>query len=412
MAVKEYSVIYKKTQQHVTGLFEELQNPRLVFHSLKHTQNVVNRANEIAGHYHLTENEMLIVYVAAWFHDTGYLFVQPAEHEEKSVALMKEFVQQFSLGEDIIAEIEKCILATRSPRNPANLLQQIIADADTYHLGTNEFKKNNKLVYEEFALDKKGILPKSVFDEQTFAMLQNHEYYTGYCRDLLNDTKRYNMKKIKTKTEKRIKSIEEMAAEEFPLIDEKQGTTKGMQTMLRLTSSNHIQLSEMADNKANILISVNAIIISVILSILLRKLQTDPYLTYPTIIFLMSSVATIVVSILATRPKLSAGTFADEDIVNKKTNLLFFGNFHKMPQADYENAMRRMMNDPDYLYTSIIQDIYSLGTVLGKKYKLIRLAYNIFMFGIIISVLAFGIASFINSGNTSTAVGNSSGSPF
>jgi MFS-type transporter involved in bile tolerance (Atg22 family) len=185
-----------------------------------------------------------------------------------------------------------------------------------------------------------------------------------------------------------------------------------MQTMLRLTSSNHIQLSEMADNKANILISVNAIIISVILSILLRKLQTDPYLTYPTIIFLLSSVATIVVSILATRPKLSSGTFADEDIVNKKTNLLFFGNFHKMPQVNYENAMRTMMQDPDYLYSSIIQDIYSLGTVLGKKYKLIRLAYNIFMFGIIISVIAFGIASFLNNGSASEAITNSSGSPF
>jgi predicted metal-dependent HD superfamily phosphohydrolase len=401
-----YSLIHKKTQQYVTGLFEEHHFHEHVFHNLHHTQTVVNRANEIAGHYHLSEKEMLILYVAAWFHDTGYLFVAPHEHEAKSSLLMKEFLKQFSLREDIIEEIDKCIMASRYPRNPSTRLQEILADADTYHLGTKEFKKYNKLAYAEFKMFNKGNLPRTVFDKETLEMLENHQFYTDYCKDLLNDTKQKNMKKLKTKSEKRIKE------EEYPEINEKQGTTKGMQTMLRLTSSNHIQLSEMADNKANILISVNAIIISVILSILLRKLQTDPYLTYPTIIFLLSSVATIVVSILATRPKLSSGTFADEDIVNKKTNLLFFGNFHKMPQVNYENAMRTMMQDPDYLYSSIIQDIYSLGTVLGKKYKLIRLAYNIFMFGIIISVIAFGIASFLNNGSASEAITNSSGSPF
>jgi MFS-type transporter involved in bile tolerance (Atg22 family) len=168
----------------------------------------------------------------------------------------------------------------------------------------------------------------------------------------------------------------------------------------------------MADSKANILISVNAIIISVILGVLLRKLQTDPYLTIPTMTFLASSVITIVIAILATRPKLNTGTFEDEDIINKKTNLLFFGNFHKMSYQQYETAMRTMMKDSDYLYSSIVQDIFHLGQVLGKKYKLLRIAYNVFMFGIIASVVAFTIAALINTGSPEPAVINSTGSPF
>ena len=234
-------------------------------------------------------------------------------------------------------------------------------------------------------------------------MLNQHRFYTSYCKDLLNDTKIKNVKKLTKKAE--AKAEEEAKFEkkaeskgvktsDSPLnISEKAGTTKGMQTMLRLTSSNHIQLSEMADAKANILISVNAIIISVILSVLLRKLQTDPYLTIPTLIFLTAAVITIVIAILATRPKLNEGTFMEEDVRNKKTNLLFFGNFHKMSQQEYESAMRVMMTDADYLYSSMVQDIYHLGTVLGRKYKLIRLAYTIFMVGIVVSVLAFAAAA-------------------
>src|SRR5690606_33523981 len=166
----------------------------------------------------------------------------------------------------------------------------------------------------------------------------------------------------------------------------------------RLTSDNHLELSGLADGKANILISVNAIIISVILSVLLRRLEVDTHLTIPTIIFLLFSLTTIVISIQATRPKVSSGTFSREDILNKKTNLLFFGNFHRASLKEYEWGMREMMKDQDYLYGALINDIYHLGVVLGKKYKLIRLAYFVFMVGIIISVLAFALAVLLNRG--------------
>ncbi len=86
------------------------------------------------------------------------------------------------------------------------------------------------------------------------------------------------------------------------------------------------------------------------------------------------------------------GVFTEEDIVSKKTNLLFFGNFHKMKREQYEWGMKEMMKDADYLYTSLIRDIYFLGVVLGKKYRMLRIAYTIFMFGLIISVIAFLIA--------------------
>jgi hypothetical protein len=99
--------------------------------------------------------------------------------------------------------------------------------------------------------------------------------------------------------------------------------------------------------------------------------------------------------------------------MSKKTNLLFFGNFHKVQQEKYENAMRTMMGDSDYLYGSLIKDIYSLGVILARKYRLIRIAYNIFMVGIVVSVLAFGIAVYLHnaSSGATTPSGNSATMP-
>lgn len=402
---------FRQIEEHVRGLFQSYQLPKLSFHNLNHTEYVVKKANEIGGHYQLSEQDILTIFLAAWFHDTGYLFVAPSEHEEKGVELMKAFATEINLPAEVINEAAACILATRSPRNPTNLMQEIVCDADTYNFGSKDFKKTNELVFQEFTNVSDKILSKRKFDEGALQMLKEHRFYTSYCKSLLKDDKKRNMKKLKKQLSK-IDDDKYVLEQERGELNEKQGTTKGMQTMLRLTSSNHIQLSDMADSKANILISVNAIIISVILGVLLRKLQTDPYLTIPTLIFLLFSVITIVVAILATRPKVNAGTFNADDIVNKRTNLLFFGNFHSMSLDEYEKAMRTMMKDSDYLYGSIIQDIYHLGVVLGRKYKLIRWAYNIFMVGIVTSVIAFALASHFYTPPTPSEGTNTMGSPF
>lgn len=407
--------MYKKTEQYVTDLFNDNENPNLVFHNLEHTMKVVERTKEIAGHYYLSENDMLAVYIAAWFHDTGYLFTDPAHHEEKSVELMKEFIKVHAPDEKLEVTTEACILATRPPRQHDSLLKEIICDADTYHLGTKEFKDADKKVWEEYNLD--GIaLQEEGWVAKAIELLNTHHFYTKYCIDLLEKGKQKNIKKLKKKLRKKDKKEE--AEDTTKLSDLEKGTSglmsKGIQTMLRLTSQNHFHLSDMADSKANILISVNAIIISVILGVLMRKLEEVPYLTIPTIIFLLVSVTTIVISIIATRPKVNEGTFSRQDILDKKTNLLFFGNFYKAGFEDYNDAMRKMMSDTDYLYGSLIKDIYTLGTVLGRKYKLVRLAYNIFMVGIIVSVLAFALAVFFfHSTPASTGtVTQGTGSPF
>jgi len=255
-------------------------------------------------------------------------------------------------------------------------------------------------------------ISKEEWDIKTLEFLEHHQYYTSYCIELLKEGKKQNIEKLREKIAEY--AVQEDANQLFGTQTtetkaDKQTSSlisKGIQTMLRLSSGNHLRLSEMADRKANILISVNAIIISVSVSVLFRKFETDPFLVIPTIIFLASSVTTIVLSILATRPTVTGGKFSKEDITNKKVNLLFFGNFYKATLEDYKWGMSIMMRDPEYLYGSLIKDVYYLGVVLGKKYKLLRIAYNIFMAGIVISVIAFTISVFTQGPQNTTVITN------
>ncbi len=411
----DYHKIDKRIEEYARGLFDQMHSPTLVFHNLEHTENVVRYTKEIAGHYNFSEKEMLILYAAAWFHDTGYLFTEPGKHEEMSCDIMKKFMKDLVTDEDVIKEIEGCIMSTKAPRHPKNLLQEIICDADTYHLGTKDFKETNKKAFQEAKLRDSNIT-KEEFRKGTIAMLEEHVFYTNYCKELLNDRKKKNLEKLKAKEEntKEKKEKNKATAQNVDLsevVKDKSGLmSKGIQTMLRLTSQNHLRLSEMADQKARILITVNAIVISVILSVFIRKLSTEEYLLIPIIIFLLSAVVTIIIAIIATRPKVTSGTFTMEGVKEKKINLLFFGNFYRSTYEQYNSAMREMMLDTDYLYGSLIKDIYYLGVVLGRKYKLIRIAYNVFMIGIIASVIAFTVATLFGGSSGGTVI-NGTGSP-
>ncbi|MBC7904412.1 MAG: phosphohydrolase, partial [Gemmatimonadaceae bacterium] len=311
-----------------------------------------------------------------------------------------------------------------------NVIEQIICDSDLFHLGTPAFEEKNKLLREEINMLQEKRIGKKEWRQINIDFLERHRYFTDFGRDKLEPVKQQHLHDMSNKLGKKEKKAaqekaadpniavkmleptpdevkdkekdrekekdkekEKLEKEQAKLEKDKQSRTeRGVVAMFRIMSENHINLSQMADSKANIMISVNTIVISIMVSLLLGKLQFYPEYVYPTIILVVVCLSAVVFAILATRPNISGGTFSKEDIQAKKINLLFFGNFYNMELTDYDWAMKEMMADRDYLYGSMIKDIYFLGIVLARKYKFIRYSYNIFMFGLIIAVLAFGFA--------------------
>ncbi|MCF2487220.1 Pycsar system effector family protein [Dyadobacter sp. CY347] len=403
-----------KVRHYVHHFFGTKELAQLSYHNLVHTEAVVSNAVKIANHYRLEDKETFIVVTAAWFHDTGYSTGEAAGHEQRGAALAAGFLRSEEIEESVIAEVEGCILATIWPQNPTNFLQQVVCDADLFHFGTPEFSDWNKLVRKEAEQRSGKKMDKAQWRKSTIALLESHTFQTDFCRDQLDKQKRKNIEKLKEKEletsgipEKTLSVAEtpaiEPAAQPFTLatapeiMDIKKikndRPDKGIETMFRISSNNHQRLSDMADNKAHIMITTTSIIISVLLSVLIRKLEDNTYLIIPTMLLLTICMITMVFSILSTRPTIPHGTFTQEDIDTKNVNLLFFGNFYRMSFSDYSNGMQRMMNDREFLYGSLTKDVYSQGVVLGRKYRLLRIAYNVFMFGIVVSVIAFVFAS-------------------
>ncbi len=157
---------------------------------------------------------------------------------------------------------------------------------------------------------------------------------------------------------------------------------RGVETLFRLLSKNQYTLNTMIDTKSNILISINALILSLILGTVMSQLDTDPHLIYPVIMILFTNLASIAYAIFATRPELVHGK-------SETRNLMFYGNFQDMEESEYVNNITNLMNEGDELYKTIAKDTYYLGKTIDRKFKLLRKSFNIFLIGIILSVIAF-----------------------
>lgn len=385
------SDIIIKTKIFATDLLTNKLDLKHLYHNLKHTERVVKSTKELLDAHSLLDEDNEVLLLSAWLHDTGYT-KGTANHEESGSILAKEFLTAQHYDPQKIQKVIDCIMATKRHYQPQNIREMIIRDADSSHFAQKSYWETSDYLREELSLLNIASYSSKAWCNANMEMFKKeHQFYTDYAKENWQEGKKKNLKKLikDKKTEKQIAKKEAIKAKY-----KTESPDRGIQTLFRVTLRNHLTLSDIADTKANILLSVNAIIISLVLSNLITKLDnpSNTYLIYPTVIFVVFSVASMVMAVLATRPNVTSGEFTKEDVKNKKVNLLFFGNFHKMKLPDYEWAIQELVKDKEYIYTSLTKDLYFLGLVLSRKYSILRWTYTIFMIGIVISVMSFAIA--------------------
>lgn len=385
-----FMTLLNEAEEFVSKLFKDKLSTLFTYHNFNHTLGVVAAVNQIteAENINLLDKEILLI--AAWFHDTGYI-QGCTNHEDSSINIVSTFLKDKEKSSDYIAKVCSLINATRYGYEPQTLFEKIIKDADYFHLGSEEYLSSCESLRIEWKnLDQKCFSDNDWVVENSDFLINRHRFYTDFALQHWQSIKEKNIESI----QKKLIKMEVKKEKENKKRERGEKPDRGIETLFRVTLGNHTRLSGIADSKANILLSVNAIIISIALSTLIPKLDSprNSHLMIPTFIMLISSVVTIIFAILSTRPKVTKGVFDRQDIEERKVNLLFFGNFYKMPLDEYQWAMNEMMKDREYLYNSMIKDLYFLGLVLEKKYRLLRIAYNLFMIGIVLSVVAFVIA--------------------
>ncbi|TGE09784.1 Pycsar system effector family protein [Hymenobacter fodinae] len=394
--------IVKKAKAYITQLFEQQLPSRLVYHSPKHTAVVVKEAKALAEAAGLSESDQEALVLAAWFHDAGYVDTYDG-HEYRSMEIAEQWLTEHDYPADRIAVVKDIIKATHRDEPRDTELQRLLVDADMSNLGREDFFANAELLRTEWETTLGKTYSNTEWAETQLNFLLGTKYYTDAAKERYKEQFKANIKEQRDKlkkTEKKKKKKEEEAEATFA------EPKRGIETMFRTMYSNHMKLSDMADKKANMMISLNAVLMSLIITYFGAKLGSksaalsnvgllrNPVISIPMGILLVTALGSVVTAILCAQPDVTSFKWlkrSPQIATNRRVNLLFFGNFSKLSLDDFQHGMTEIMRQKDALYTNMVTDIYYLGDVLTRKYRLLRLSYTIFMVGLILTALSFGI---------------------
>ncbi|WP_276498117.1 Pycsar system effector family protein [Pontibacter litorisediminis] len=365
--------------------------------TLQHTKTLVAIADAICRFCDFNEAETRLVLLAAWLHDvccteSGELLDEHKRHH------VTGFLADCGLSKAEILKLYHCIAATRYPQAPQDLLEEALCDAVSSFLAADDYVAKA----EQEVLGSSSKVNQYDWIDRHISLLKKHYFFTKYAKRAFSSGKENNLKLLKKKRKelgKENAELEELWEENKSLKkslrrEREQKVSKGIETMFRTSMHSHLQLSVIADRKANMMISVNAIIASIMISSFFNRFESVPHLLLPAILLTVVCLVTVILAILSTRPNIKNSASPDN-----KIDFLFFGDYLQLDPDTYRDGIRNIMRDHNLLYNSMADNIYLQGKVLSKKYHLLKLSYTVFAIGlgvVLVSYLAAWL--FLNQG--------------
>jgi len=175
----------------------------------------------------------------------------------------------------------------------------------------------------------------------------------------------------------------------------KKGSARNIETFYRNAYRTQLDLTGLADMKANIMISINGLIITAIIATEGLLTFSHSYLKFLPVLLLVVSILSMIFAMLAAKPRVANLHVTEEDMLNGEASLLYFNNFLSLTEEQYADAMYNVIEDTENIYRMMSKHIYNLGAVLSRKYSLLRISYSIFLGGIILTGLLFISRTFI-----------------
>ncbi len=189
----------KEFDRHKIDVLDRLRNKlskHLYYHSPQHTERVLNAAEFIAKKEKIKGRELLLIKLAALYHDYGFVNTY-ANHEEEGCRIATEELNALGFKEDDIQKICGMIMATKIPQKAYTRLEEIVADADLEYLGTKDFDHISNKLYLEL-LYRNPELTIEKWNKIQVDFMENHNYFTEYAKKNLEEKKRKHSQKLKT----------------------------------------------------------------------------------------------------------------------------------------------------------------------------------------------------------------------
>lgn len=390
-----HAPLLNAARRHVLHLWNEQHDSRLVFHNYAQAAGAAGLVEKLATAEILSASTAEIALLAAWFHNVGYLY-DTARPVEAGAIRAEFFLVEQGCEPEKIRQVRQCIAAALADGRPETTEARVLSDALHAYDWVENYETRTPLLRLERELLSGHAVNEAEWQRQVDEQLRKCVFFTAFAKTNYEPAlalrlleRRRTLPVADSPEPKKPKSA---GIERFDRLA-RRPLRSSIQTYFRANYGNHIRLSAIADNKAHIMISVNSILLSVAISLLTYQSLTNrnPLYVLPIIMFLVTSLASLTFAVLSSRPRVT--NFVP--VSGQAANPVFFGNFVHLTLEQYEAATDAMLRDGRLLFGNMARDLYFLGQVLDKKYRLLTYSYTVFMMGFVATVGAFIGAYFL-----------------
>ncbi|WP_421765090.1 Pycsar system effector family protein [Ekhidna sp.] len=374
--------ILKKAESYIQDIFSSYDEI-LPFHNIRHIEEVVEVASELGKASDLDGEELEVLLLVVWFYFSGF----PKE-PKKFISHSKAYLEDFCDENGYTHKEEVLLLLVEDQTSNSSKQAKLLHDSLISYKGRKRFFRKAELM----RLERKSLFNQAYteydWEQRMFMMLVKCVFLTDAAKEAYRKRRIKNISKQRSRANKAFKlTTRKKTGKEFG---------RGIDTLYRANYNNQISLSSIADGKANMMISINTIILSVIVTLsgagftmsgtfLVDHLR----FTVPVFILLIGSLISVVFAVISARPKVTNQELDMEMVEKNKSSLLFFGNYLQIPLQDYVGHLSDLKESQQKLYDSMSVDMYFLGKVLQTKYKWLTWSYNAFMIALILCVVSF-----------------------
>ena len=370
---------------YVKRRFNQDLAPIYLFHNYTYSVDVAEKVADLAKAAGLQEEDILRLRITGLFYPLGFI------GGDKDVWLrsgseMRKWAKEEAYP---LAGADKWIIASQKATAESPLPVRLLHDAAWSWLGRKRYDRRYDLLQmeREARAGKEG--DPIAFGQEMQEKLLHFKYLTVAGREKLDKRRRKN-------------ATDQHSSNYKITQDEMKARTgknfgRGIDTMYRTAFRNHITLSKIADGKANMMISINTIILSIVITVSGASLSffeetffENPEFLIPIISLLLSSLIAVVFAVFSARPSVTEYRIKKDKLIkSKEASLLYFGNFLKLEKDEFIEYMATMKMDQSSLYDDLARDLYDLGSVMHKKYLLLTISYNTFVGGLALAVFSF-----------------------
>jgi hypothetical protein len=382
----------RAAREHVFGLFRgAAEGVVLEYHHFARTREIVDACKEIAKGSDLDGDAREATFLCAWFYDACY--ATGSDDHARSLDLCVRFAEQQPARHPTRGQIAACFEldgVERAPPSDGAPLDEVtpsdvLHDARLAVLAARDYIERVELL--RFELQRRSGRTFSDVDwtQHCIAFFGAHPYRTRFAQLAYGSGRAANLARLQKQLRKQLQALERERAEDES--DVAKRMKKSAESLYYNVTRLQFGLIGLADHRTSTMIHVNAIMISVVVALLARKIDTDRDLLVPTAFLLLVNLVVVFLSVNSMRA--AKEKLPPEEAHVRDSNLISFLNETPVSLSDYTAGMTELVADAPQFQRRVIEHLYFARKILYERGKTLRLTYQVFLYGITLAVIVF-----------------------